>query len=77
MMFVKHPQLHWPVMSKYNEIGPNKYTNLFGFQRIDRTNITIYSDAHELTERISKYIWYSRVEQMNIQIYSEGHEMTK
>ena len=49
-------QPHKSVMSKYHEIGQNKYLNIFGCQRNDQTKIGICLDAKEFTTQISKYI---------------------
>ena len=43
-----------------HEMGPRKYLNTLKYQRIDQTNIQINSDAQELTEQISEYIWIKK-----------------
>ena len=42
----------------------NDYPNIFGYQRIDWTNIRIYLDRHEMTKWISEYIWAEENQQI-------------
>ena len=47
---------HYSVMSEYQEIGANKYPNIFRCPRIDQRNIRTYLESHELIKPVSKYI---------------------
>ena len=47
--------------------SPNEYSNIFGWLKIVRMNIQIYSGGKKLYERMSEYIWLTE----NDQIYSE------
>ena len=49
------------LMRKYHKISTNKSPNIFECQRIEQTNIRIYTNAQDLTGQITEYIWMPKI----------------